>query len=308
MSYSKPCLSITHLPTEIQLEIFSYLTDMNSQTSIYGTCTLWRRMLNEHAMLRAARYYRGRAPYTYFPVVHRFFDISPQGNGRCQVKDGAIVNYQYKTDAYGYINVSQMIANDTIFSLTYGDGWLAPDRQGTRANIDSKSVLYRAVKDGGDVEINHGTAVQEQDAEGEPSETINTLVKNDEERFIDAIWVNINIGRSFQRDNKNPSLSTWERITLPKGSIIGDLVEEFLGAITPLLDLLPQNEKPTAVDFEMDFREAFVSGSKPGEGWYLEIWVILPESLSKRLARLREDIERDRSGVVLTAPFGGGPR
>ncbi|KAF3269407.1 hypothetical protein TWF128_005642 [Orbilia oligospora] len=286
MSYSKPCLSITHLPTEIQLEIFSYLTDMNSQTSIYGTCTLWRRMLNEHAMLRAARYYRGRAPYTYFPVVHRFFDISPQGNGRCQVKDGAIVNYQYKTDAYGYINVSQMIANDTIFSLTYGDGWLAPDRQ----------------------EINHGTAVQEQDAEGEPSETINTLVKNDEERFIDAIWVNINIGRSFQRDNKNPSLSTWERITLPKGSIIGDLVEEFLGAITPLLDLLPQNEKPTAVDFEMDFREAFVSGSKPGEGWYLEIWVILPESLSKRLARLREDIERDRSGVVLTAPFGGGPR
>ncbi|RVD82136.1 uncharacterized protein DFL_006570 [Arthrobotrys flagrans] len=284
MSYSKPWLSITTLPTEIQFEIFSYLTDMNSQTSIYGTCALWRRMLNRHAMLRAARYYRGRDPYTYFPVVHRFFDISPRGNGRCQVKDGAIINYQYKTDAFGYIDVSDMVKNDTIFSTTNGAGWWAPSRKGIS---DSTSIWSQsAVKPGNEIEINHNAAAEGQDAGGEPG--------------TDAIWIHIQVGHDYQRDGKEPSSSAWERITLPKRSSIGDWANAFLDTIKLLLH---QKGKSGAVDFDMDFREAFVSGSKPMEGWYLEIWVILLENLTDRLARLGNDIrdiERDH-GVVLLA-------
>ncbi|KAK6500998.1 hypothetical protein TWF506_003754 [Arthrobotrys conoides] len=293
MSFSKPCLSITSLPPEIQLEILSYLTDMNSQASIYGTCAPWRRMLSENTTFCAARYYRGRSPYTFFPVVHRFFDISNLGNGRCQVRKGVIINYQYKTDAFGYMDASDMIANDTMFSPIFGNGWLASDRQGTRATFDSQSIFYHVVEDEHDVAIKHDTTTEEQDAEGEPASDITNLtIKADENIVMDAIWVNVKIGNSCQRDNNNPLSDTLGRIKLPRGSKIQDWANAFLKIIKLLLH---PDGKSGAVDFDMDFRERFVSGSKPMEGWYIEIWVLLPESLTDHFARLKVDAKRNHS-------------
>ncbi|KAK6345722.1 hypothetical protein TWF718_007630 [Orbilia javanica] len=300
MPYSKPCPSIITLPTEIQLEIFSYLTDMNSQSSIYGTCTFWRRMLSEHTMLRAARYYRGRAPYIYFPVVHRFFDISPRGNGRCQIRDGAIINYQYKTDIFGYMDVSGMVKNDAIFSPVCGTGWWAPRRQGT--TVDSKSIWSQdVVKTGNGTAIGHAAYKDEQDAGGELSITSNVGITVDDNNTSDAIWIHIQIGHKYERENNgDPSFSAWERVSLPKNSTIENWTNAFLEAVQLLLH---QRGESKVADFDMDFREAFVSGSKPMEGWYLDIWVILPENLEDRLVRLEDDIrdiQRDH-GLVIVA-------
>ncbi|KAK6504577.1 hypothetical protein TWF481_006516 [Arthrobotrys musiformis] len=292
-AHSKPCL--TSLPTEIQLNILSHLTDMNSQTSIYGTCTLWRQMLNRYIMLRAARYYRGRAPYIYFPVVHRFFDISPRGNGRCQVKGGEIVGYQYRTDAFGYMDVSDMVKNDMMFSPVCGSGWWAPSRQGT--TVIRRFTQFQSVKPGDEVEINHSGNTEELDAEGELSTTpSNALAAVDIEtrNTMDAVWFHIQIGYDFQRDKGDPISSVWERILLPKGSTIETWTNAVLEAAK---SSLRQKGKPIALDFYLEFREAFVSGSKPAQGWYVEVWVILSENLEERLARLQL---RD-NGIVLVA-------
>ncbi|KAK6528564.1 hypothetical protein TWF281_009804 [Arthrobotrys megalospora] len=272
-SRSRPCL--TSLPTEIQLEIFSYLTDMDSQSSLYGTCALWRRLLTRYTIFLTARYYRGRAPYIYFPVVHRFFDISPRGNGRCQVYNGAITNYQYKTEGFGYMDVSELVMNDAMFSPMCGPGWWAPNRQGMG---ESRIVTAQYIKV---AEVGLGNTSKE-DAEGaySPAAAVDTREIND------AIWMHIKIAHDYEREAEEPQSSAWERIALPKRSTI----EHWANAILEVAKLhLREAGKGSICNFNIDFREAFIK-SHPAEGWCLDIWIILPESLENQLARLGSDL------------------
>ncbi|KAK6360099.1 hypothetical protein TWF730_006253 [Orbilia blumenaviensis] len=330
--------SITSLPTEIQLECLSYLTDMGSQSSLYRTCSLWRRFLRRHEMFRTARYYRGRHPYIHFPIVHRFFDISPKGNGRCKVKDGAIVNHLYRTDNFDYIDLSDVIARDPMFSPIYGFGWwsaqLAKRVQGmavsSKFSYRSQAQAIKLVRNKADP--GHITRVQEEEAEqaveergeegwqaqgvlgedarGEPrvgagSTTIVSQLDNKTDH--DAIRMYLSFGHDYQRKIKQPEFSVWERVALPKNSTVG----AWTNAILSVVKLQLRGAGISVADFCIDFREAF-DGSHPAEGWYLDVWIIIPESFGDRILRLGNELretglghpdDSQDHGVVLFAIF-----
>ncbi|EPS44176.1 hypothetical protein H072_1816 [Dactylellina haptotyla CBS 200.50] len=65
--------NITKLPTELQIEILTYLTEISDQVALSSTCRLWQDIVSKNQYHLKARY--GDRPSPSIPDLHRLFDI-----------------------------------------------------------------------------------------------------------------------------------------------------------------------------------------------------------------------------------------